>query len=153
MIPHLGSGSSSRASRSGWPRLVYTRSSARPIARWAAGGCRAALLIALAVLSFGPRLEKPRTRIVEDRVLYLLDRSESMTINDGGGLTREDQLNALLAGNAETLGAVDRSKTARWYGFGRSVTELTTDADGIPSPGVPGASATQIGRAAQRSDR
>jgi hypothetical protein len=43
----------------GLAALVYTRSSARPIARWAAGGCRAALLIALAVLSFGPGWKSP----------------------------------------------------------------------------------------------
>ncbi len=126
---------------------VYTRGAMRPIARWSAGFCRAALLVALAFLAFGPRLEKPRTRVSEDRVLYLVDRSESMTVTDGAGPTRDDQLRGLLSTHDETLRAVAVSKDTRWYGFGDSVSPMGSESEEVPTIADPAGSATRLGPA------
>jgi hypothetical protein len=112
--------------------LAYARTRLPAGARVAAGGLRAVLLLSLVALALGPRLERPRTRVERDRVLYLVDRSASMTIADGVGATRDDRMRALIADRLDVFGAVAEGKDARWYAFGSGVAPLRAWESGVP---------------------
>lgn len=126
---------------------VYARAPMRIAAKWAACGCRVVLLMLLGLLAFGPRLEKPRTRVSPDRVLYLVDRSASMAIADGAGVSRDQQLRALLADNADTFASIDEAKDTIWYAFGDEVSTIQAGENAVPRLASPADRATRIGDA------
>ncbi len=112
--------------------LAYVRARMPLGARVAVGVLRAALLLLLVVLALGPRLERPRTRIERDRVLYLVDRSASMGVADSPGATRDDRVRALLADRLDMFGAIAEEKDARWYAFGSGLAPLRAWESGVP---------------------
>ncbi len=131
--------------------LTYARARMPGAARVSAAVLRAVLLVLLAGLAMGPRLEKPRTRIERDRVLYLVDRSASMGIADGTGVTRDEQVRSLLADHLAVFGAIAESKDARWYGFGGETAELRAWESGVPLLTEADGAATRIGAALTRA--
>jgi len=126
---------------------VYLKTRLSVPKRVAGIALRFLLLVLIVALALGPRLERPRTRVEPDRVLYLVDQSASMTIAGGDGISRESQLIQSLASNAEVFADIAQSKDAHWYAFGGSVIPL--EAEDAPTPRLPNAdaSSTRIGAA------
>lgn len=70
---------------------------------------RACTLVLLALLIAGPSARFERTRVEPDRLIVMVDRSRSLSIGDGpGGITREEQLLALLRASEGMLGEIAR---------------------------------------------
>jgi len=93
-------------------------------AMWRAGlaATRAALLTTLVALLAGPSLVHRQERVQRDWAVFLLDRSESMTIPDApdaeqGRVSRDEQLRRALAGAEESLRELARQREVVWLGF------------------------------------
>lgn len=127
--------------------LIYARAAMRPGIRAVAGLCRTGLLVALAALALGPRLERPRSRVEADRVIYLVDRSASMSVEDRTGRSRAQQFGQLTADHTDVFAAIRESKDARWYAFGSRVDELNAGDEVIPAMPASLDSSTRIGDA------
>lgn len=126
---------------------VYARARlSRPL-RIVTGALRTVLLLLLVTLALGPRLERPRTRVEPDRVLYLVDRSASMSIADAAGVSRDAQLRGSLGDHASVFAGIAETKDTRWYAFGGPAVALGSG-DG-PTPALPDADAstTRLGAA------
>ncbi len=79
---------------------------------------RASVIVLLAFLAAGPSVRFAREQIERDRVLVLVDRSQSLTIADAPhGATREDQLHNALATAQDALARVEQSKVVEFIGF------------------------------------
>ena len=140
----------------------YTRIDAPRRARGVLASLRALLLILLAVMISGPRLELERTSTERDWLYWLVDRSASLTIPDAPDAPnapgdpaqpeqsrREDQLRSSLGGASETLASLASSKRAAWIGFDASAYDLpATDDRASPlPPGDPAGRRTSINTA------
>lgn len=78
-------------------RLSAGRSSSSRLARGGLAVLRAAAIGLLAALIAGPSVRFERMRVERDRVIVLLDRSQSLLIEDApGGKSRSQQLAELL---------------------------------------------------------
>lgn len=115
---------------------------------------RAALLVWLAIIILGPELVLPRERIERDRVVVLLDRSESMLVADvvaEGAPSRESrdtQLRSLLAASESTFRTIADRHDLVWLGFGEDVSTLAPiEGSPIPDLGDADRMRTRIGRA------
>lgn len=101
----------------------YTRLQGNRIMRWMLAGVRTLVLLLIAVVISGPMLELPREVIEPDWVLMLVDRSESMQIEDAptdgasDRESREQQLEELLRDNAELWSALEGNRKVLWLGF------------------------------------
>lgn len=79
---------------------------------------RATTLVLLALLIAGPSLRFERTRLERDRLIVLVDRSLSMSIQDGpNGVTRDAQATAILEETRSTLENIARTKDIDYVGF------------------------------------
>ena len=114
---------------------------------------RAALLVWIVILLAGPELVLPRERIERDRVVVLVDRSESMLVEDdlptgeSRRRSRDEQLRALLGGSAEAFESIAERHDLAWFGFGGDVSTLSIeDGSAIPSLGGADRPRTRIGR-------
>ncbi len=138
----------------------YWRLTGRRAVRIALAGLRGGLLLALLVLIAGPELRRANERIEGDWVLFLLDRSASMTIPDAPGVgdgrrTREAQMRAALEAHWPALAALAGERTVVWMGFDAGAFDLRTPgrADGDPpadaplDPGSPTGRRTSLGAA------
>ncbi len=116
----------------------YTRSRGPAPARAALAGLRTLVLVLLAVLAAGPRLEKARTEIERDRLVVLLDRSASMGVADLDGETRDDALRAVLDEHKDVWATLAEEKDIVWLGFGGGVGVLDDPRpDALPPPDAP----------------
>ena len=113
----------------------------------------AALLVWIVILLAGPELVLPRERIERDRVVVLVDRSESMLVEDdlptgeSRRRSRDEQLRALLGGSAEAFESIAERHDLAWFGFGGDVSTLSIeDGSAIPSLGGADRPRTRIGR-------
>jgi len=106
----------------------YWRLQGRRLARYALAGVRAAALLLVMVVISGPMLELPREVIKPDWVLMLVDRSESMTIEDAptgdagddtrsSRRSREQQLQQVLRDNGAVWSALEDNRRVVWLGF------------------------------------
>ncbi len=79
---------------------------------------RAAVLVLLAILISGPSARFEKTRVERDRLIVLVDRSRSLTIQDApGSLTREAQLINILRSCEGMLGEITQTKHIDFVGF------------------------------------
>ncbi len=116
----------------------YARLRGPAPARAALAGVRTLLLVLLAVLAAGPRLEKARTEVERDRLVVLLDRSASMRVADLGGETRDDAMRALLGEHADVWTSFEKNKDLVWLGFGGGITTIDDPRpDALPSADAP----------------
>lgn len=106
--------------------------------RAAMAACRALVLVLIVGLLAGPRLERPNTRVENDRVVILLDRSSSMAVRDESrGRSRDEALREVAAALDTSLSAAREPKERIWFGFDGTAYELGSfegtslgDADG-----------------------
>jgi len=90
--------------------------------------------LVLTIIS-GPMIELPRESVEPDWVLMLLDRSESLSIEDvtdetGGRVSREAQLETLLADHAPMWQSMAEARHVVWLGFHDGAFDLATRDDG-----------------------
>ncbi|MFG0306966.1 MAG: hypothetical protein ACF8Q5_12220 [Phycisphaerales bacterium JB040] len=108
----------------------YRRMQGNRLARALLALTRAAVIAIVVLLLTGPRLERPNTRIENDRVVVLLDRSGSMNVRDEPGrATRDSTLRTAAAALETSLGAAREPKDRTWLAF---------DADAYELPGPEG---------------
>ena len=107
---------------------------------------RASTIVLLAFLIAGPSIRFAREKIERDRVLILLDRSQSLTIADGPlGISREQQLSDALAKAKDALIGIERSKIVEFIGFTGGAFSLTRSVGAvIPELGTPSGDRTDI---------
>lgn len=109
--------------------------------RWARAGlgvARGLVLVLLALLAAGPRLEQPNERVERDWSVVLVDRSASLTIEDvdapdGARTSREAQLRQAWRSAFAALRDMDAQRNVLWLGFGAGAFELQRreDRDGL----------------------
>lgn len=119
----------------------YARLEGSRRVRIALGAARGLLLLLLLLIISGPQLIRPNERIESDWVLFLVDRSASMTIADvpgggggGGRLTRDEQLARALRAAAPTLESLAKDRAVVWLGFDGGAFDLKKSPD--PQAGV-----------------
>ena len=106
-------------------RLSSGRSASSRVARGALAALRATVVVLLAVLIAGPSVRFERTRVERDRLIVLVDRSQSLSIEDGpDGRSRAEQLVALLEEGEPALAAIARDKDIDFVGFAGGVFTL-----------------------------
>jgi len=95
---------------------------------------RTGLLLLLIALIAGPAIVIPRELIERDWVVYLLDRSTSMTIGDlPGRMSREDQWRRLFGQSQDVFDAVEADHETLWLGFDEGAYDLPLDEQtGLP---------------------
>jgi len=88
---------------------------------------RASTLVLLAFLIAGPSLRFERTRVERDRLVVLVDRSLSMSIQDGpSGESRDVQAKATLQAARSMFETVARTKDIDFVGFAGGAFSLPT---------------------------
>ncbi len=110
----------------------YSRLKGATGPRVALASVRGLLILLLIVLLAGPMLVQPREQIERDWVLMLIDRSASMTIEDGAldstssgrRVSRDAQLQAALIKAQPVLDELSRERTVVWLGFDGGVFDL-----------------------------
>lgn len=89
---------------------------------------RAGLLLVLVALIAGPAIIVPRDLIERDWVVYLLDRSTSMTITDlPGRSSRDAQLRRLVGESQDVFDDVAAEHETLWLGFDEGAYDLPLD--------------------------
>jgi hypothetical protein len=115
----------------------YRRLDGPVLARAGLGAARAGLLVLLAFLACGPKLQRPNESVEQDVAAMLVDRSASLKIEDDAGAgarrSRDAQLRALLGEHRAGFDALARGRIVTWLGFDAGVFELRRDAAG-PGP-------------------
>lgn len=95
---------------------------------------RAALLVWITILLAGPELVLPRERIERDRVVVLIDRSESLLVEDVSApgdskrQSRDEQLRGLLRSSVPAFEAIADRHDLAWSGFGGDLADLSIQA-------------------------
>lgn len=118
-------------------RLSAGRSSSSRVARGGLAVLRACAIMLLAVLIAGPSVRFERTRVERDRLIVLLDRSQSLLIEDApGGKSRAQQLVGLLETAEPALAAIAKDKEIDFVGFAGGVFSLARGGDGAAEAGV-----------------
>lgn len=91
---------------------------------------RAVLLLLLVALIAGPAIVVPRDLVERDWVVYLVDRSTSMTIADlPNRETRDEQLRKALGDSQTVLEDVASKHETLWLGFDEGAYDLPVNAD------------------------
>ena len=130
---------------------VYRHVGGRRTVRGVLASLRAALLLLLAALLAGPAFEQREETVEPDWLIVLLDRSDSMNVEDAetaaGRGSRDAQLRETLASTAAALESGADDREIHWFGFGRGAFELPADDDGIPALEPAGARHTELGSA------
>ncbi|MEM0982386.1 MAG: vWA domain-containing protein [Planctomycetota bacterium] len=127
----------------------YTRLEAPSRARVALAGLRALVIVLLAVMLAGPRLERSRSSVERDWVVGVVDRSVSMTIPDAPDNlgTRESELQSALTTAAPTLDTLNSDKRLSWIGFDATTYDLASTQTGAPTLLDPAGRRTSINAA------
>ena len=122
----------------GWSyrRLSAGTARASRVMRGVLAVMRAAVIVLVAVLIAGPSVRFERTRIERDRLIVLVDRSQSLLIADApGGRSRAEQLVALLKAGEPALAEIAKGKDIDFIGFAGGVFSLRRG-DGAVGMGV-----------------
>jgi hypothetical protein len=116
----------------GYRRLRGTRGT-----RLLLAGIRVASLLLLAILVTGPSLRVAIELVERDWVVFLLDRSRSMTIADAGTRpgerTRDDALREALARAEPQLVELAKERETLWLGFSGGAFELPRTDGALPA--------------------
>ena len=87
-------------------------------------------LLLVVILISGPQILFPREVVEEDVVMFMLDRSGSMTIEDttidGIRVSRDEQLLGIIGDNTDTWSEIETMSDVEWYGFSSGVFGLET---------------------------
>ncbi len=114
--------------------VSYRRLVGRAPVRVALAGLRGLILLLLVVLLAGPVLVIPRERIEPDRVIFLVDESESMRVKDhpgaAGAVGRYDAVLEQIKAAALKLPGESDTRRVSWLGFDENVYALA----GVPKP-------------------
>ena len=109
----------------------YWRLSGLRVMRGVLGLLRGALLVLLVVLIAGPQLVQRSESVENDWVLVMVDRSASMTIEDGvspttasGRESREAQLREALGSSWPMWRELSKDRVVVWLGFDRGAYDL-----------------------------
>jgi hypothetical protein len=106
-------------------RLSGSQSAASRATRGALALVRAAAIVLVALLIAGPSLRLERIRIERDRLVVLVDRSQSLAIEDGpSGRSRDAEMRAILTDAENTLALIARDKDIDFAGFAGGVFSL-----------------------------
>ena len=109
----------------------YTRLAGHRKGRGVMAIARALLILLVLVVISGPMLELPRESIEEDWVLVLVDRSESMQIQDAEGtsgrITRDEQIKNTLESHSEMLKSLGEEKQLVYLGFHFGAFDLASE--------------------------
>jgi len=133
----------------------YSRLTGPKVMRALLGVVRALLLVAVAVLIAGPRLEQQSESVERDWILVLVDRSASMTIADvdadgRGRMTRDEQARAALERSWPAWGAMAQERVVVWLGFDAGVFDLSAGDAGV-AIGDAGGQRTQVGASVEQA--
>ena len=114
---------------------------------------RAATLVLLAILVAGPSVRFERQEVERDRLVVLVDRSQSLLIADApGGVTREAQLASVFDAAGDTLGKISKSKDIDYVGFAGGAFSLTRKGDAVlPDVGTPNGERTDLDSALRQA--
>lgn len=93
--------------------------------RAAMAGARGLILLGIIVLLCGPSMVLPREDVERDHILFLVDRSPSITVSDVAEdptarnvrISREDQLRKLLGEHGEVWTKLAEEHELDWYAF------------------------------------
>jgi len=136
----------------------YWRQDGPRTARRALAILRALALLAILFIISGPQLIRPNERIEKDWVVFLVDRSASMTIPDAPGgsasgvhITREKQLQDALLRAKPELAKLAAERNVLWLGFDSGAFDLHTakaaDPAALVDLGAPTGRRTTLGAA------
>lgn len=119
------------------------------LARGALAGLRASVIVLMAALVAGPLVRFERTRVERDRLIVLVDQSQSLSILDApGGTSRAAQLVETLKAGELALASIARSKDIDFIGFAGGIFTLGGDAAGrdglLPEIGAPTGDRTDL---------
>ncbi|MFG0329386.1 MAG: hypothetical protein ACF8PN_05740 [Phycisphaerales bacterium] len=137
----------------------YSGLTGRRVTRGALAGARFLLLFGLAILLAGPTLIVPRERIERDWVVMLLDRSESLRIEDrvdpdtGERLSRDAQLRRALETLDPSVASIAADHNILWLGFDVGAYELSAGENGALELDDPSGQRTSIGSALAQTTR
>ncbi len=117
----------------------YRRLTGSRVMRAALCVLRAALLVALVVLIAGPQLVERTERTERDWVLMLIDRSESLSIEDAPGAsaarrTRDAQARAAIREHWSSLRDLADARELVWLGFDAGVFDLRVEREQPVAP-------------------
>jgi hypothetical protein len=114
--------------------VSYRRLVGRGSVRVALAGVRGLILLLVVLLLAGPVLVIPRERIEPDRVIFLVDESESMRVKDHPGTNgpqgRYDAVVERIKADADKLPGESETRKVSWLGFDENVYALA----GVPKP-------------------
>ncbi len=136
----------------GYSRLVGARGP-----RIVLGIARGLLLLLIVVLLLGPQLSKQTERVEKDWVVFLFDRSASMTVEDAPGGTgsrrsREAQLNELVREARPVFDDLRAERNVLLMGFDGASYDLRSDG-GAVSLGEATGRRTRLGQALEQTMR
>ena len=121
----------------------YRRLRGRRSVRISLAMVRTTLLVLLAILVAGPSLRIAVELVERDWIVFLVDRSRSMTIADAGAVpgrtTRDEALRETLTRAEPQLAALAKDRETLWLGFSGGAFELPP-AEGAEVPALPEAS-------------
>lgn len=111
---------------------------------------RTATLLLLALLLAGPRLVRQPERTERDWVVFMADRSLSMSVADvgpdGARTTRDAQLRESLLASAMPLDKIASDRSTMWLGFDSGAFDLPAPAANLPPWPDPSGRRTDLSR-------
>ena len=126
--------------------IGYARTTGPGWARAGLGACRLLVLLLIVFVLAGPRVTRPNERIERDWLVYLYDRSASMSLPDapldGTRVERTRQLESAISASAEELDLLEAEREVLHLGFDAGVFDV--DRDSMP---LADGSQTRLGRA------
>ena len=109
----------------------YSRQDGHPLIRTLLVVLRFTSLLLLAILISGPQVLFPRETVEQDVVMFMLDRSGSMSIedtsSDGTRISRDEQLRRLIRQHQRTWREIESRSDVDWFGFSSGVYSIDTD--------------------------
>ena len=109
----------------------YSRQGGHPLIRILLAFLRFSSLLLLVILISGPQVLFPRETVEQDVVMFMLDRSGSMNIEDtrfnGIRISRDEQLRRLIDDHPKTWMEIESRSDVDWFGFSSGVYSIDTD--------------------------
>ncbi len=138
----------------------YTRLQGRRAGRYTLAVARALIIALVLVVLTGPMVELPREIVEPDWVLMLVDRSESMTIDDAptNGTaaprrSRDAQLRDILEDNEAVWTELADNRKVLWLGFHSGAFNLETESSAPGDSAVSKTTTVEIGEPTGRRTR
>ena len=122
----------------------YSKQNGHPLVRILLAFLRFSSLLLLVILISGPQVLFPRETVEQDVVMFMLDRSGSMNIedttSDGVRISRDEQLRRLIGRHHQTWSKIESRSDVNWFGFSSGAYSLDTDQvvlEGLGSAQIP----------------